>query len=296
MKNLTLAQASFSLNHTSSSMVLRSKFVTSYVQSRGITHFLAIPLMTPTSRTQVSDSFKCLWDALAAIDVPTDAIRPLGLLHLNLDIPLSLKTLECMAKATEILRNVSNKKTLPTMHESSTSGSLSRHSSSALPTSNCDINNSMASPCVSISGLFCSPGNEAKVLNLSTKVYDPTHRVRNWKLRLVHTYQAAVLSPKQYHPKELQKRAAMKKLLASCDATVRLIHMPTSTEVAPCKWKPGKLIHPRLNFIDVRGLLERYKDHVWVENAPLESSSICRLGFHKLVAEELPEVLSVPLS
>ncbi len=282
--------------YTSWIMANRSRFVTCRVQKYGLTHFLTIPLVTPTSRPQIRDSFKCLWDDLTAIDVPTDAIRPLGLLHLNLGTSLSLKTPEHMDKAIDILKKLSFKEALPTMHESSTSWNLSRHSSSLLPTSNYNTNNSMAPPSVSISSLFCTPGKEAVALRLTANVYDATHRVRDWKVRLAHAYQAAGLSPKPKGTYDPQVRAAMNEILDSYDSTVRLVKIPDSTKATPCKWKPGKLINECLPSIDARGLLERYKDHVWIENAPLERVSICKMGLHRPGLEELPEVFSVPLS
>ena len=263
-------------------MAVRSKFITPWITKRGVTHFLAIPLVTPTSRTQVSDSFKCLWDDLAAIGVPTNAIRPLDLLHQNLSIPLSLKTSERMDKAIKILQQVPIKGIQPTSHKSSTSRDLYRPVPCASPTSEDDINNSMASPSVSISGLFCIPGKEAEALSLSTKVYDPTHRVRKWRLRLAHAYQAAGLSPGLRPPKP-------------CDASVRLVKIPSSTEVIPGIWEPEKLRSRPLPPFDARGLVERYKDHLWVENAPLERVSICKIGLHRLGAKELQEDFSVPL-
>ena len=244
--------------YSSCSMALRSKYITRWIAKCGVTHFLAIPLVTPTSRTQVSDSFTCLWNDLAAIGVPTSAIRPLGLLHLTLDVPLSLNTSERMAKAKKILHQISIK------------------------TSEDDINNSMASPSVSISGLFCMPGKEAEAFSLSTKVYDPTHRVRKWRLRLAHAYQAAYLCPELRQPKPR-------------DASVRLVHIPHSTEIIPSIWEPEKLRNRPLPPFDARGLLERYKDHLWVENAPLERVSICKIGLHRLGAKELQEDFSVPL-
>ena len=272
-------------------MALRSKFVASYGQKHGLTHFIAIPLVTPTSIMQVSDSFKCLWDDLAAIGVRNDAIRPLGLLHLSLDITLSLKTPERMAKAREILGKIPIKEIQPTIHESSTSGNLSRHSSSALPTSNYDTDNSMSPPSVSISSLLHKqPGKEAEAFKLSTLVHDPTHRLRNWKARLAHTLQAAGLSPKP-RATSPQMRAA----LGAFDSIVCLVDIPFSTKVVPYKWDPEKLTHTRLYSFDARGLLERYKDHVWMENAPLERVSICKIGFRRLGAKELQEVVSIPL-
>ena len=276
-------------------MALRSKFTQNFAQKHGLTHFLAIPLVTPTSKTQLSDSFKCLWDDLAAIGVPTDAIRPLGLLHVTLNIALSLKTSERMEKATEVLRKASVKNIQPTIHESSTSENLSRHSSGALPTFNYDNHNSMAPPNVSISRLFCRLDKDAKVGSLNTIVYDPTHILRDWKLRLAHTFRAAGLSPKQYAPRTCYMRATLETPFNSSDATICLVKIPHSTEVIPCKWDPGKLRGLRLNAFDARGLLERYKDHVWIGNAPLERVSICKMGFHRLGAKELPEVFSVPL-
>ena len=277
-------------------MALRSKFVTSRIQKHGLTHFIAIPLVPPTSRSQFRGSFKCLWDDLAAISVPNEAIRSLGLLHLHLGIRLRLDTPARMAKATEILQGFSFKKTLPTIHNSSTSGNFSSHSSSALPKSDDDANNSMAAPCVSVSSLFTRTYREAEALALSTKVYDATHRVRNWRLRLGHAYQAAGLSPGARLPRDYQMRAAIKELMDTNDATVCLVTIPRSGEVTPSKWQPGKLKNSNLPPFDARSLLERYKDHVWIENAPLERVSICKFGFRKLGVEELPEVFSVPLS
>ena len=276
-------------------MALRSKFVTRYSQKHGLTHFLSIPLVTPPSTSQFRDSFKCLWNELAATDVPIEAIRSLGLLHLNLDTPLSLETPEQIAKATDILRKLSINKTLPTTHEPSTSRNLPKDSSRALPTSNDDANNSMAPPCVSVSGLFCRPGKEAGTFKLGAKVYDATHRVRDWKLRIAHAYQAAGLSPRPRRTRDPQARAALEEILGSYDATVCLVHMPCSTETVPWRKNPAKLVNPFLPPFDARGLLERYKDHVWIENAPLERVSICKMGFQRLGAKELQEVFSIPL-
>lgn len=182
-------------------MALRSKFVTSHVQRHGLTHFLAIPLVAPKSRSQVHEAFKCLRDDLAAIGVPADAIRSLGLLHLDLRILLRLDTPERMAKATEILQKVSIKETLPTIHGSSTSNNLFRYPPRPLPKSIKDTNHSITPPSVSISGLFCRPGSEAKTFKLSTISYDATHRVRNLKLRLAYAYQAAGLRLKPHRPR-----------------------------------------------------------------------------------------------
>ena len=284
-------QYSFTLS-PSCIMKFPSKFVTSYNEKHGLTHFLTIPLVKPTSRPQFRDSFKCLWDDLAALDVPKKAIRSLNLLHLDLATPLSLKTRKDIAKATEILQKLFAKQTLPTIHGSSASGNHFKHSSRALTTSNNDTNNSMAPPSVSISGLFCKPGREAQALSLGAKVYDATHRVRDWKVRVAHAYQAAGLSPGLRLHHDFQTRAAM---LDSSDATVSLMGIPNSGEVTRCKWMPSKLIHSLLPSVDARGLLERYKDHVWIENAPLERVSICEMGFHKAGPKELREVVSVPL-
>ena len=276
-------------------MALRSKFTTNHVQKHGLTHFLAIPLVTPTSKTQLSDSFKCLWDDLSAIGVPADVIRPLGLLNVTPDIPLSLKTSEHMDKATEILRKASVKNIQPTIHESSTSENLSRHSSGALPTFNYDSHNSMAPPSVSISRLFCRLDKDAKVASLNTIVYDPTHILRDWSLRLAHTFRAAGLSPKRHAPRTRYIGAALENPFGFSDATICLLKIPRSTEVIPCKWNPGRFTSPRLYSFDARGLLERYKNHVWIENAPLERVSICKIGLQRLGVKELPEVVSVPL-
>lgn len=277
-------------------MAWRSKFVTSRPQRLGLTHFLAIPLVPPRSRSQSRDSFRCLWDDLAAIDVPTDAIRPLGYLHLSLDILLRLDTPEHVAKATEILQRFPIKQTPPTTHASSTSENLFRHSSMALPSSNDDTNSSMAPPGLSVSGLFCTPGKEAETLSLSAIVYDATHRVGDWKLRIAHAYRAAGFRPKSpLRPRDSQIRAATKNFLDSSVGTVRLMQIHRSAELVPCKWKPEKLINPCLPSIDARGLLDRYKNHVWIENAPLERVSICKMGFQKPMAKELREVASVPL-
>ena len=276
-------------------MALQSKFVASNIKRSGLTHFLAIPLVTPTSRLQILDSFKCLRNDLKAVGVPIDAIRSPGLLHLSLDILLRLDTPESMAKATEILEKLSIKEILPTNYGTSTSDKLFRHSSMALPRSGDDTNNSMAPPSVSISGLSCRPGTEAEAIFLNTRSYDATHRVRNLRLRLAHAYHAAGLSPKTC-PRDLQTQAATGEILDSCDALVGLVKIYTRSKIAPSKRIPGKMIKVTPPPFDARGLLERYKDHVWMENVLLDRVSICKLGIHKADAGELLEVFSVPLS
>ena len=277
-------------------MALQSKFVPSHAQIQGITHFLAIPLVTPKSRPQVLDSFQCLWDDLAAIGVPTNAIRSPGLLHLSLGIFLRLDSPKRMAKAREILERVSNKEALRTLHGSSTPNNLIRHSSMAPPTANNGINSSMAPPRVSICSLFTRPGMEAKAFRLSAIPSDPTHRFSNINRQLTHAYQAAGLSPKARLSSDPQVRAAIKETLGSCGATVSLVKIPRLDKPVPSNKYPGKLVNQSLPPFDARGLLERYKDHVWMGNAPLERVSICKIGFHRMGAEELPEVFSVPLS
>ena len=277
-------------------MALRTKFAPSHVQKHGITHFLAIPLVTPKSRPQVLDSFKCLWDDLAAIGVPTNAIRSPGLLHLSLGILLRLDSPKRMAKAREILEKVSNKEALRTLHGSSTPNNLIKHSSMAPPTANNGINNSMALPRVSICSLFTRTGMEAKAFRLSAIPSDPTHRFGNINRQLTHAYQAAGLSPKACRFPDPQVRAAIRETLGSNGVTVCLVTIPKLDKAIPSKKYPGKFINQHPPPFDARGLLEQYKDHVWMENTPLDRVSICKLGICKHGAEELSEVFSVPLS
>ena len=276
-------------------MALRSKWVATRAQKYGLTHFLTIPLVSPTSRSHIRDSFKCLWDDLAAIGVPKDAIRPLGLLHVDLEASLSLKTPERMAKAKKILQQLSIKEFQPTRHKSSISRNLFGYVSGASPTSKDDIKNIMAPPSVSISGLFCSPGKEANTFSLHAKVYDATHGVKNWKIRVADAYQAAGLSPGPRRQRDSSTKAAMDEFLESSAATICLMRIPRSTVVIPCHYDPGKVMNSNFPPCDARGLLERYKDHLWVENAPLERVSICRIGLLRLGAKELHEDFSVPL-
>ena len=222
-------------------MARPSKFVTSYTQCHRLTHFLAIPLVTPASRSRVGDSFKCLWDDLAAIGVPINAIRSPGLLHLNLDILLRLDTPERMARATEILKKVSIREALSKIHGTSTSDNLFKHPSIALPQSIKDTDHSIAPPTVSISGLSCTPGMEARAFNLHAVSYDATHSVRNLKLQLAHAYQAAGLSPTPRRPRDTQVQAATEEILGSYDAIVCLLRIPRSNKIVPSERFPGKL-------------------------------------------------------
>ena len=281
--------------YTTCIMALRSKWVATRAQKYGLTHFLAIPLVSPTSRSYIRDLFECLWDDLAALGVPKDAIQSLGLLHVNLEASLSLKTPERMAKAKKILQQLSIKKFQPTSHKSSISRNCLRYVSGASPISKNDIKNIMAPPSVSISGLFCSPGKEANTFSLHANVYDATHRVKNWKLRVAHAYQAAGLSPGPRRHRDSSTRAAMDELLESSAATICLMRIHHSTVVIPCHYDPGKVMNANFPPCDARGLLERYKDHLWVENAPLERVSICKIGLLRLGPKELQEDFSVPL-
>ncbi len=60
-----------------------SKFITNDAEARSLTHFLAIPLLSPVSRPAFRNSITRLLDDPSAASVPRHDIRPLDTLHLR---------------------------------------------------------------------------------------------------------------------------------------------------------------------------------------------------------------------
>ena len=71
-----------------------------------LTHFICIPLITSSSRPLLRHSLGVLRESPASAGIPSEAFVPLGMLQMNLRIPMSLSTPSRFANAKKLLENL----------------------------------------------------------------------------------------------------------------------------------------------------------------------------------------------
>ncbi|EXF78048.1 hypothetical protein CFIO01_13638 [Colletotrichum fioriniae PJ7] len=224
------------------------------------THFLCIPLVTPASRPQLSKSlasFKADVTNQDSFAIPTDAVRPLGTLHLTLGI-MSLTKDEGISKATEVLKNLKPRDILagitPLSSETPLAGKA--QSSASAPGTDSPLQ-------ITLRGLHCmKSGPRADPSKASVLYAPPAHGegvFQTFCERIRATFEEAGVMEK--------------------DARGLLLHATiVNTIYVKGGWsKKG----PKLT-IDARDILDRYDDYVWMEDVPLEKIAICRMGAKKI--------------
>lgn len=284
-----------------------------------LTHFLCLPLITPTSRPQLEASLKSFREDVSPHDQPSDserdaetvrstihpkAIRPVGALHCTLGV-MSLDE-DRLQEAVECLKGIDiasllqgtiseatrPQHTIPSGDSAGGNASRNRHITPP-PTSR-----PVAPVSISLKGLVSmhAPHNTSILYTAPT---DPTSRVYPFCLAL-------------------QKVFKDRGFLVPDDRQLKLHATIVNTIYAKGKkmpFKPGSVQQagddrsqghgPNANAplkIDARDVLERYEDFVWAESVVLDRVAICEMGAKKILdgegnvkGEEYSEVASVAL-
>ncbi|KAF2803556.1 uncharacterized protein BDZ99DRAFT_353762, partial [Mytilinidion resinicola] len=216
-----------------------------------LTHFLCIPLVTPTSRPQLQEALERFkGDVCATENVPEKAIRPLGTLHLTLGV-MSLDE-DGLERATALLQSLSLADLLNT---------ASAEETATFPTTQPD------SLVISIQGLH-SMHPPARTSILYAAPEDPTGRLypAATKLRDLFT-QAGFMGPE--------------------DRPLKL-HATIVNTVYAKSGKGGRGAGHGANAkallrLDAQEMVERYRDFVWAEGVKVERIAICKMGAKKVV-------------
>ncbi|KAH9908117.1 protein kinase A anchor protein [Xylariomycetidae sp. FL2044] len=223
------------------------------------THFLCIPLVTGISRRQLASNVAAFGADITSPEsfgVPEQAVRPVGTLHLTLGV-MSFPKGEGLEKAITLLKTLIPRQLLRavrTARPANSSGVVQEPvQAQALPVP--------SSPLLSVTlkGLHSMQGaSKASVLYAPPVDIDGTLMKFCESVRSV--FQEAGLIAEENRP--LLLHATVVNTIYVKGRNTRGGH--------------GKR-HDRVT-IDARGILERYDDYVWMQDAPVEKIAICRMG------------------
>jgi activating signal cointegrator complex subunit 1 len=225
-----------------------------------LTHFLMLPLLTPTSTPQLRSSLTAFKDKVTTTRtsenpdaVPAAAIRPLGTLHLTLGV-MSLGTPEKVEKALEVL------------------GSL-------------DLNALLNKAGVGMSG---SGGKEKEKewqgLRVTLKGLETMHNPSATSI----LYAPPLSSPTLTSFCTSLRQAFLDAELMVPDTRPLLLHATVLNTVYVPGVRKGNGGHGKSKArmtINAQEMLEEYEEFVWMEGVKIERVAICRMGAQKVGGE-----------
>jgi len=223
-----------------------------------LTHFLCIPLVTPTSRPQLQKSLQAFRSDIKddrtpenPNGIPEKAIRPLGTLHLTLGV-MTLPTPERIEGALALLRSldIPSLIPLPSAAPAPTGGAQEPRPAPPAPKITLRGLESMHAPSQT-SILYSSPA-------------DPDGRL--------YAFCSAL-------------RAAFADFLVPDDRPLLLHATVVNTVYVPGVRERGSAGHGKQRAkmtIDAREVLERYAETVWMEDCGVERVAVCRMGARKI--------------
>lgn len=214
-----------------------------------LTHFLCIPLVTSATRPQLSQNIASFRDdvtrpkALGGFELPFDAVRPIGTLHLTLGM-MSFPKDEGLDQAVELLKSLKLREIMSTIKPPVMPGSSGE-----------EIAKEQPQPLITLRGL-----HTFQKADRATVLFAPP------------ADQTGVLHGFSEKIKALFKEA---NLLAPDDRPL-LLH---ATIVNTIYVKGNRKKKGDRTFVtDGQAIMDRYEDQIWLENAPLEKIAICRMS------------------
>ena len=268
-----------------------------------LTHFICIPLITSSSRPLLRHSLGVLRESPASAGIPSEAFVPLGMLQMNLRIPMSLSTPSRFANAKKLLESLDlNSLTRELLKPSHRERSIDEQflelekSLSLSPVTN------MTQPLplhITLSSLAVTTSHNRprRVNALAAQCHDPTFRVRHLCNNLAIIFAVAGLFDQSSLSTSLFTELKENEL--PLPGVVLITTRGIRGKVGPSSRQPGKFVtySPNINSQD---LTRTFKDFVWAESIRLERLSICPLGLAKQIRRagqdaQLSEACSVPL-
>lgn len=228
-----------------------------------LTHFLCIPLVTPTSRPQLTASLASFQDDvtnpkdLGGFDLPVDAVRPVGTLHLTLGM-MSFPKGEGLDKAVDMLKSLKPREMLAAVKKPAMPGAAADEVTAA----------GTSEIFMALKGL-----NSMQKVDKATVLYAPPSDPNGILQGFAESIKAAF------------KEAG---LLAPDDRPL-LLHATVVNTIYVKKTKSfqrGKKWDRNI-ISDAQGMLDRYEDQVWMQDIPLEKIAICRMGAKPIVENGL---------
>ncbi|GAA5915795.1 hypothetical protein JCM5296_003564 [Sporobolomyces johnsonii] len=239
-----------------------------------VTHFLALNLVTPSSRPQLLTSLAELKDAME--DIPDVSPRPVGTLHLTLGV-MSLRTREEIEQAAEHLRSLDLLGMLNALPPSSSSPD----SADAEPLPSTSASNGALTLTLASLVPMHKPSSTS-VLYVDPR--DPTSRLEPFCAALRASFtQAGHLLP-ETRPLKLH-------------GTVVNTNSSASSRRGRGRGKgTGKCARGgggggRRHKFDATQLVERFRDKVWADGVEIDKVAICRMGAKPVRDKETGEVV-----
>ncbi|KAL1884310.1 hypothetical protein VTK73DRAFT_4 [Phialemonium thermophilum] len=229
------------------------------------THFLCVPIVTPSSRPQLALSLEAFAVDVtnpASFGVPREAIRPVGTLHLTLGVfAFPRDKDEGLKKATQLLKSLKVKDLLPTPVPPAPIVQAGEKPTATGP------------PTLTLRGL-ASMQSVHKTSVLYAPPVDPDGTLQAFCERVRRIFQEAGLLVEDTRPLLLH-------------ATILNTVYAKGVERSEGVGQPRKSFHRRRErlTIDAQGILERYEDQVWLENFKVTKIAICKMGANKIVVD-----------
>jgi activating signal cointegrator complex subunit 1 len=239
-----------------------------------LTHFLCIPLITSSSKSQLLASLQHFTSSLTSIStvlVPEKAIRPLGTLHLTLGV-MSHQTKDRLDEALEFLQSLNLQQLLqsttllPPADDSSKEPSnpfSTITTTPALAIPNDNTNNPIPPLTISLRGLT-PMHNPTSTSILYLSPFDPSSRLYPFCQALQSAFTTAGFLVPDDRPLKLHA------------TVVNTIYAKQKSARRRCGGHGGD--SRESGKFDARELIEEWKDWVWAEGVVLERVSICEMG------------------
>jgi activating signal cointegrator complex subunit 1 len=242
------------------------------------THFLCIPLITATSRPQIAaslSSFKADVTSPDSFGVPEQAIRPVGTLHLTLGV-MSFPKNEGLEKATALLKTIMPRKILAGVVASASQQSGPDASGQAAAAAAAVAEGPLPPLLlVTLKGLRSMQPGASKASVLYAPPVDADGVLGRFCETLRSTFQEAGLMAEEDRP--LLLHATILNTIY-----VKGGRNNNDNNNSPGGRGRGKGKRYERLTIDARQILERYEDYMWMENVPVETIAICKMGAKKL--------------
>lgn len=250
------------------------------------THFLCIPLVTAGSRPQLARALTafrtdvCAPVGAGGFAVPEEAVRPVGTLHLTLGVfslpcPAGQRN-EGLERAVEILKGLRL-------------GEVWARARAQIP--------AMPEPGTPEEDTDKGKGKAADGTRQREEEEEEELRIT---LSGMHSMQPAAKAAVLYAPPvdplgrlqafcEEVRRAFLEAEIMTDDKRPLLLHatVVNTTYVRGAKGNKGRGGRGRSERLtmDATGILDRYEDEVWVEEAKVESVAICKMGAKKVMID-----------
>ena len=264
-----------------------------------LTHFLCLPLVTPSSRSQLLASLQQFTAVVTNPEneepmvIPPKAVRPVGTVHLTLGV-MSLQTPDRVVAASEFLRSLNVRDMLRGASEVRETGPVTVPETAAEtdsmpradedPEAGCSV--SICPLAVTLSGLHPMHSPSSTSI-LYASPLDVTARLYPFSLALRQAFtNAEFLLPDD---RDLRLHATI----------VNTIY--AKEKISRAKGRGHGKNNKGSRKFDAQEVIAKYRDFEWAQDVHIERVSICEMGAKKIIEdeevinEEYLEIASVPL-